>query len=104
MSEDVYILNTNYRILTTNSKWHEFGLYLKDIVIFTWSMDFILTNGFVNSFTNSVGMIFVSQMVQHVNGCVQDGNGVGDVLSSNGCSSITSGRFEDGILKVTDWL
>lgn len=62
----------------------------------TSCVDFVGDDCLVDSVGDGVRMLVVSQVVQHVNGSVQHGEGIGDVLSSDGTASVSGSRLENG--------
>lgn len=47
---------------------------------------------------DGVGVLLVPQVVQHVDGRVQHGEGIREVLAGDGRSGVASSRFEDGVM------
>lgn len=79
------------------SIWNELHL-LRDREKITWCMNLVLANGLMDGLIDCVGMILVSQVVQHIHWCVQHRNGIGDISSSNCRTRVTGSRFENRIL------
>lgn len=63
-------------------------------------MDTIDIDCLVDGIGDAVGMVVVSQMVQHVHGCVQHGDRVGNVLAGDGRTGVTGAGLEDGELRA----
>ena len=64
----------------------------------TWCVDTIFIDSSIDCFINHVCMVVVSQVLQHVNSCIQHGNRVGNVLSCNCCSCVACAWFKYGVL------
>lgn len=65
-------------------------------------MNFVHADSVSNGIGDGIGMVFVSQMVKHIDGSIQHGHRVSDVLASDCCASVTSARLEDGILNESE--
>lgn len=52
----------------------------------------------MDGLVDGVGMMLVTQMVQHIHGSVQHGNRVGHISSGNRCACVTGSRLENSIL------
>lgn len=61
-------------------------------------MYFVLTNRFIHSVRNSISMMLMSQMIQHIHRRTQHSNWICHILTSNGRSRIPSARLENGIM------
>lgn len=46
-------------------------------------VDEVHADRFVDGFGDKIGMEMMPQMLQHINGCVQHGDGIGNIFSSN---------------------
>lgn len=64
----------------------------------TWCVDTIFIDSPIDCFLNHVCMVVVSQVLQHVNSCIQHGNWVGNVLPCNCCSRVACAWLKYGIL------
>lgn len=69
------------------------------IALLTWCVNFVFANRFVDGIADGISMILVSQMIQHIDRCIQHGHGVGNVLAGNSGACITGTRLENGILQ-----
>jgi hypothetical protein len=70
---------------------------------FTGRVDFVLANSLADGVLQGIGVLLVARVVQHVHGCVQHGNWVGDVLSGDGCARVTGAWLENGVLQFENF-
>lgn len=74
------------------------GLH-KGFLIITWCADSIIHNRLIGGVIDNLGVLGVSQMIQHINASIDHGNRIGDILARNGSARVTGAGFKDSILR-----
>lgn len=62
----------------------------------TSCVNFVCNDRLINSIRDSICMLIMSEMVQHINGGVKHGERISNVFSCNCTSSISGSRFKNG--------